>query len=47
MFENLGFIPHEGKSVTIPSQQLVLLGHLFYSLSISVSLNENKLKNLS
>jgi hypothetical protein len=42
MFDSLGFIPDQTKSVTIPAQQLVLLGFLLNSKDMTVSLTSER-----
>ena len=37
-FTNLGFLPHEEKSVVEPTQELVLLGFVLNSLTMTISL---------
>ena len=46
LFEQLGFILHDEKSATIPAQQLVLLGFVLNSVSMTVSLTSERSRKL-
>ena len=44
--ENAGFSPHETKSVTVPTQVLEHLGFILNSVTMSVSISNDKVAKL-
>ncbi len=46
LFKKLGFTLQDEKSATIPTQQLVLLGYVLNSVSMTVSLTPERSKKL-
>ena len=45
-FTNLGFLPHEEKSVVEPTQELILLGFVLNSLTMTISLTPLRAQKL-
>ena len=45
-FTNLGFLPHEEKSVVEPTQELTLLGFVLNSLTMTISLTPFRVQKL-